>query len=143
MIQNINDINLNKYIKDFNEIIEEKNINKKFEKIINVYSNIMNKNINECTNLNNNNKLKNNNNYNTMNNNQNNLYINKNNPNNNLNMVNNYINNNSLDKENTLENKIIFVTFTFQRNKKQIYIEIDINETFGNAIRILEEVKYN
>ena len=104
MIQNINDINLNKSINDFNEIIEEKYLNKKFEKIIKIYSNIMNKNINECSNLN---------------------------------------NNNSVDKANTFENKIIFVTFTFQRNKKQIYMEIDINETFCNAIRILEEVKYN
>ena len=47
MIQNLNDINIYKYIKDIGKIIEEKYLNKKFEKIIKIYTNLINKNINE------------------------------------------------------------------------------------------------
>ena len=40
-------------------------------------------------------------------------------------------------KENT-----IFVSFTYKRNNKQIFIDINQNETFGNAIIQLDK-KYN
>lgn len=37
------------------------------------------------------------------------------------------------------EGNKIFVTFTFKKNKKQIYIDVSENETFAGAISILEE----
>ena len=89
MIQNINDINFNKYIEDFNEIIENKNLNKKFEKIIDIYNKIINNDndMKEFINMFNNNNI----NYNMSNNiNNNNWNLNNNNNNINYNMIPHY-----------------------------------------------------
>ena len=74
-------------------------------------------------------------------NNMNNNNFNLNNKN--LNMMMNFqnINNNNVDIKNN-KNDEIFVTFTFKKNGEQIYIDVDKNEKFGNALNILEH-KYN
>ena len=51
------------------------------------------------------------------------------------------------NQQNAAKNEIdpknlIFITFTFEQNKKQIYIDADKNETFNNVLLQLEE-KYN
>jgi len=172
MIQNLNDININinKYTKDLDEISEEKYLNKKFEKIIKIYANIKNKNINEYLDLFKNNNINNYNNMNNfnmnfnnfnnlksqnfqndllyMNNNINNINLNNNyNNNNNFNIMNKNFNLNNNMNNNMLNNNIfkddtIFVSFTFKRNNKQIYIDINPNKTFLDAIKMLEK-KYN
>jgi hypothetical protein len=73
----------------------------------------------------------------------NNMYNNFNLNNQNLNMMMNFqnINSNNADIKNN-KNDEIFVTFTFKKNGEQIYIDVDKNEKFGNALNILEH-KYN
>ena len=93
-----------------------------------------------------NNNFKNNmNNFNNMN------YINNMSGNNNMNMLNNnIINNNLLNNFNlNINNRFqpndenfIFVTFTFKKNRRQIYIDVDENDTFGNMLKRLES-KYD
>ena len=86
-------------------------------------------NINNQMIFNNQNNLNNQINFNN-NNFQNNMQIN--------NTMNNIINNNNQNQQ-VPEGNIIFVTFTFIRNKKQIFIDVNENETFGNAIKLLAE----
>ena len=184
MLQNVNDINFNKYIEDFNEIIENKNLNKKFEKIIDIYNKIINNDndMKEFINMFNNNNINynmsnniNNNNWNLNNNNNINCNMSNNMENNNWNMnnniilnninnnydigINNNLNNNMFNSMNNLSSmnnfnnnvqspqnynsdNTIFVTFTFKKNKKQIYVDVNENETFANALKELED-KYN
>ena len=59
---------------------------------------------------------------------------------NNDNQINNQAANN-VSQPNNKENEI-FVTFTFQKNKEQIYIDVDKYATFSNALAMLEN-KYN
>jgi len=83
-----------------------------------------------------------------MNNNINNINLNNNyNNNNNFNIMNKNFNLNNNMNNNMLNNNIfkddtIFVSFTFKRNNKQIYIDINPNKTFLDAIKMLEK-KYN
>ena len=58
----------------------------------------------------------------------------------NVNLQNDY--NNTNIKKISKKKEEIFVTFTFQKNKEQIYLDIDKYETFINAIAMLEK-KYN
>ena len=96
---------------------------------------IMNMNNNGRNNFANNNQ-----NINFINNNMNNFNMNQNpNFNNNANNQNNPQNN---QKQETNKKDEIFVTFTFKKNGEQIYIDVDKNEKFGNAINILQ-AKYN
>ena len=116
----------------------------------------MNNNMNFGNNAFNNANMSNNN-VNMINNNMN-FPIN-NNMNNNINFGNNNFNNNmnmgqflpqqNITNNNQNQNKsdlppqntenTIFVTFTFKKNKKQIYIDVDKKETFLNALKILED----
>ena len=116
----------------------------------------MNNNMNFGNNVFNNANMSNNN-VNMINNNMN-FPIN-NNMNNNINFGNNNFNNNmnmgqflpqqNITNNNQNQNKsdlppqntenTIFVTFTFKKNKKQIYIDVDKKETFLNALKILED----
>ena len=91
-------------------------------------------------NMNNNIILNNkNNNYNIgINNNLNNNMFNSMN---NLSSMNNF-NNNVQSPQNYNYDNTIFVTFTFKKNKKQIYVDVNENETFANALKELED-KYN
>ena len=58
---------------------------------------------------------------------------------NNMNIMNNNMNANNLNQESfNAEEETIFVTFTFKKNKKQIFIDINRNQTFREAIEILE-----
>ena len=95
-------------------------------------------------NMNNNNMMNTNNIYRSINNFNNMNNMNMNNSSNYGNVNNNY--NKSQYNQPAqfhLKNEgIIFVIFTFKKNEKQIFINVDENETFGNAIRKLE-VKYN
>ena len=82
-----------------------------------------------------NNQMNNMSNMNMMNNN-----INMMNNMNNMNMMNNNINMNNQNQfpQSPQESEdTIFVTFTFMKNKKQIYIDIGKNQTFKEAISIL------
>ena len=100
---------------------------------VNQIQNMNNMNMNNNNNLNfygNNNNINNNNNFNSVqNNNGNNIFNNKNN------LINNKIYSKNTDKN-------IFLTFTFEKYNKQIYIDINENDTFNNIIIELEE-KYN
>ena len=103
-----------------------------------------NMNINNVNNMNMNNFNKigicnnfDNMNINNFNNMKNNAYIN-----NNFNIPFMNANNNSDKKNNQEKEELIFVTFTFKKNKKQIYIDVDKNETFRSALIILED-KYD
>ena len=106
---------------------------------------IMNNNLNN--NINNNMPMNMNNNFNNNFNNVNNGFPNQPNPmpnspqmQNNDNQINNQAANN-VSQPNNKENEI-FVTFTFQKNKEQIYIDVDKYATFSNALAMLEN-KYN
>ena len=58
---------------------------------------------------------------------------------NNMNIMNNMnMNNQNQDDLPQETEDTIFVTFTFKKNKKQIYIDIGINQTFNEAINILK-----
>ena len=60
---------------------------------------------------------------------------------NNMNMVNNNVNMNNQNQVSSNpqeEENTIFVTFTFKKNKKQIYIDIGRDQTFKEALDILE-----
>ena len=101
-------------------------------------NNMMNMNIN----------MNNNQNMNFINNNMNNFnmnqgqnqHFNNNNNGNNQNNAQNAPQNNQ--KQATNKKDEIFVTFTFKKNGEQIYIDVDKNEKFCNAITMLE-TKYN
>ena len=109
-----NNMNMN-----FDNNMNKNNINNKnmynFNKI-GVCSNFPNMNINNFNNMKNNTCINNNFNFPFMN------------------------ENNNSDRENNQEKEeLIFVTFTFKKNKKQIYIDVDKNETFRGALIILED----
>ncbi len=91
--------------------------------------NINNMNMNNMNNMNMNNM-------NNMNMNNMNMNIN-----NNVNKLNNLANNNN-NLNNKGNEKIIFVTFTFEKYNKQIFIDVCENERFENVKKELEE-KYN
>ena len=145
-INNMNENNMNNNIKinKMNNNINNNNVNMKN---MNNMNNNMNNNLNNKmnNNINNNNVNMNNNmNMNNMNNNYN------NNMNNNINMNNmNFMNNNIMSHninniynigDNTqLNNKNIFLTFTFEKFNKQIFIDVNGNEKFFEVIKQLEE----
>ena len=127
----------------FNMNINNKNIiNNQFNMNINnnINNNPFNMNINN--NINNMNWNMNNQNANIMNNN---LLINQNNNNNfnNNNLLMNQNNNNFRNQEKPKpKGTIIFITFTFEKNKEQIYLDADDGESFENILLQLED-KYN
>ena len=92
-------------------------------------------NLNFCFNQN----MKNNMNFNNFNN-QSNL---KPNTNNNFinqgNNINNALKNQALIKNDNLQGKMIFITFTFKANNKQIFLDVNENEIFENIIIQLKE----
>jgi len=101
-----------------------------------------NNNFNNQVNMNNfnNNSFNNNNNQMNMNNtnNQNNMNINTNSVFN-SNFQNNFNNNTINQTQQDSKGKMIFVTFTFLKNKKQIYIDVNENDSFENCLLILED----
>ena len=133
-----------------NGFLPMNNINNNFVNNMNGNNNnmqmqIMNNNFNN--NINNNMPMNMNNNFNNNFNNVNNGFPNQPNPmpnspqmQNNDNQINNQAANN-VSQPNNKENEI-FVTFTFQKNKEQIYIDVDKYATFSNALAMLEN-KYN
>ena len=124
-MNNFNNMNMNfgnNMNMNFDNNMNKNNINNKnmynFNKI-GVCSNFPNMNINNFNNMKNNTCINNNFNFPFMN------------------------DNNNSDRENNQEKEeLIFVTFTFKKNKKQIYIDVDKNETFRGALIILED-KYD
>ena len=133
----------NNNMNNFNFNINMNNMN---NNNMNIMNNMNMGDFNNGNNMNNNGN--NMNNMNNMNNNFNNgINMNNNNGvgfNANFNNANNN-NNNQISNQNSQcqsSEDTIFVTFTFQRNKKQIYIDVDRNERFGQAVKILED-KYN
>ena len=131
----------------FNMNMNNKNINNN-QFNMNINNNINNNqfNRNNQNNFNNMNWNKNNKNMNMMNNNfNNNLLINQNN-NNNFNNNNLFMNQNNNNFRNQEKPKpkgtIIFITFTFEKNKEQIYLDADDGESFENILYQLED-KYN
>ena len=124
-MNNFNNMNMNfgnNMNMNFDNNMNKNNINNKnmynFNKI-GVCSNFPNMNINNFNNMKNNTCINNNFNFPFMN------------------------ENNNSDRENNQEKEeLIFVTFTFKKNKKQIYIDVDKNETFRGALIILED-KYD
>ena len=99
----------------------------------------INNNMNMNNNMNNMNNMNKMNNMNMMNNMNVNMVNNMNM--NNMNMMNNNANMNNQNQASSnpqeAENTI-FVTFTFKKNKKQIYIDIGRNQTFKEALDILK-----
>ena len=61
-----------------------------------------------------------------------------------LNNINNNRSNNNLNNPNQQiqQENLIFVTFTFKKNKKQIYLDLNENDTFENVLSQLVD-KYN
>jgi len=127
----------------FNMNINNKNINNN-QFNININNNINNNQFNRnsqnnVNNMNWNMNIMNNNNFN------NNLLINQNNNNNfnNNNLLMNQNNNNFRNQEKPKpKGTIIFITFTFEKNKEQIYLDADDGESFENILLQLED-KYN
>ena len=80
-----------------------------------------------------------------MNNNMNfNIFNNQSNTNNNNfinqgNNTNNTIKNQALIKNDNLQGKMIFITFTYKENNKQIFLDTNENEIFENIIIQLKE----
>ena len=140
---NNNLINFNN-MNNINNQMNFNNMNNQF--IFNNINNQMGFNMNNQMNFNNmNNKINfnNSNNFNNqigfnINNLQNNIALNNNNININNTMNNNNINNKNQNQQ-ILEGNIIFVSFTFIKNRKQIYIDVNENETFENAIKLLDK----
>ena len=91
-----------------------------------IMNNIFENNIHNLNNLNNNMNMMGNINMNMFNNNF---------TNNNMNIM-----NNNQSQQN--QDNFIFVTFTLKKNLKQMYIDVNENESFGNMIKILED-KYS
>ena len=155
-INNFNNISNQMNNKNINNQMNMNNMNKKMNmpnqmniNNMNMNNQINNMRINSMNNMNNqmnfgnmNNKMPMNNqmNFNNMNNNMNNMSKN-NSMNIKTDMVLNNINKNNQNHQ-VPQGNVIFVTFTFMKNKKQIYIDINENETFENTIKQLEE-KYN
>ena len=140
---NNNLINFNN-MNNINNQMNFNNMNNQF--IFNNINNQMGFNMNNQMNFNNmNNKINfnNSNNFNNqigfnINNLQNNIALNNNNINTNNTTNNNNINNKNQNQQ-ILEGNIIFVSFTFIKNRKQIYIDVNENETFENAIKLLDK----
>ena len=130
---NMNNINMNNNMNNFNN---NQNI------FMNNMNNNMN-NVNQMNNFNNNNQMINMNQMNNNNNNFNfqNLFNQFNMLSNNLNNNNNNINNNNNPKPKRpqLSGKTIFITFTFQKEGKQIFIDSNENEKFFTVKKDLEE----
>ena len=110
---------------------------------MNFNNNMNNMNLNDNMNnlnLNNNINYMNKNNKNLNNMNFNNLNMNNMNVNNNINNnVNNNMNLNNMNNFNNNKGKIIFVTFTFEKYNKQIFIHACEYEKFDNVVKELEE----
>ena len=160
-INNLNNNNMNNL--NFMQNINNMNMNNNFNIINNLNNNMNNLNMNN-NNINMNSFNNNNINMNNMNNNfnnnmfnmanfnniGNNMILNQNNnsknygsaQNNNGNIISN--NNNSGNNKTYAkkDDKNIFLTFTFSKNHKQIFIDVNENDIFENVIRELEE-KYS
>ena len=149
MNNNINNImnnyNMNNY--NMNNNTNYNNMNNNINNNNMNNNNMNNNNMANDTNNNNmnNNNINNNNMNNIMNNNNMNNNINNNNMNNNYkdNIVNNSLNNinDNLSQNNIQENPITII-FSFKKYKKQIYLDVNKNDSFENVLRQLEE-KYN
>ena len=139
LLKSINNIDMtNKnIITDLDKIINENDKRKQFEYIKDIYDKIIgiNKNIIDNSyniiNLNINNM--------NVNNNLNNMNVKNNNMNN---FLNNIMNLNNMNNINNNKERLIFVTFTFEKYGKQIFLDVDENETFGDMVKELKE-KYN
>ena len=142
---NVNSMNNQVFLNNQNNMINQNSFNN-----MNVINNPML--LNKQLNINNHINLNNQNNFNNMNNQMkmNNPQLNNNIQNINTEIVlNNLQNNNNMNNTKIIENniahnqeKFIFITFTFAKNKKQIYIDVNENDSFENTINLIEE-KYN
>ena len=139
---NMNNMNMNMNMNNMNMNMKNMNINNM--NINNMNINNMNMNMNNM-NMNNMNNM----NMNNMNMNMNNMNINNINMNlnNNVNKLNNLTNNNNNfnnnnNSNNQVKGNIIFVTFTFEKYNKQIFIDVCENEKFVNVQKELED-KYS
>ena len=128
-MNNINNMNNMNYINNMN--------NMKLNNSMNNMNNNMNIMNNNNLNMKINNSYNNNGIVNFNNNFNNNISNNSNNQNNNIISQNNNSGNNNKSIQ-----KDIFLTFTFQKYNKQIFLDINANDTFSNILEELTE-KYN